>query len=500
MKRKIIIILIMTLILTLVFSCAAEETNTKNDSGNIAESENENDGEPVEIPEQEPDSTVMYTDDLSGFDFGGSEFSMFTRVNPRYTSAMNVAEEIGEHFNDAMYRRNRNLEERFNFVFKEFLMEGLNEATAMAKKVILGGVHEYDIITMTTAGSLPLVQEGLMHPISLLPHINLDKPYWNQQLNAALTVVNKKYFIHGAHDLSTYDLTHLMLFNKTMIQDYGLENPYELVRTGKWTFDKFAEMSKAVISDLNGDGKFDENDRYGLIIASHYPLPNFWIAAGVKSIEKDENDIPYSAMGDNKFIDVYDKIFEITWDLNHGSWFGANLSDLDEAFVRMFENGKGLFLNSTFYYINNLRGMETDFGILPYPKYTETQDKYYSRIENSTTALVPVTADEKILERASVILEALACESLNIVIPAYYDITLKVKNTRDEESGEMLDFIFASRVFDWGDAVWFNDIRNGVFQPMFAGNKRNLVSKLEAMERVVQKLSDNAVAAFEKLD
>jgi len=498
MKNKIILALIIILTLTFVFSCAADDAETNN-NGDSRLKENENNNEPGAADER-ADSVVIYTDDLGEFDFGGREFSMFTRLNPRYTSSINVEEQIGEHFHDAMYTRNRKLEERFNFTFSELMAEDLIQATNNARKIVLSGDHQYDIITLTTAGSLPLVQEGLMHPISLLPHINIDKPYWNRQLNSDLTVLNKKYFIHGAHDLSTYDMTHVMLFNKAMVQDLGMDNPYELVNTGKWTFDKFAEMSKMVISDLNGDGRFDENDRYGLIIPSHYPLPNFWIAAGVKSIEKDENDIPYSAMGEQKFIDVFQKTFEITWDINHDSWFGVNLSDLEPIFVTMFENGQGLFLNSTFYYINGLRGMETDFGILPYPKYTESQENYYSRIENSTSALVPVTADNAVLERASVILEALACESLNTVIPAYYDITLKVKNVRDEESGEMLDIIFANRVIDWGDAVWFADIRNGTFQPMFAANNRNLVSRLERMENIVKKLSDNAVETFEKLD
>ena len=101
-----------------------------------------------------------------------------------------------------MYRRNRNLEARFNFKFKEVLDEGLDTATSRARTSILAGGNEYDMITLTTAGSLPLVQEGLMNPVTALPHVNLDKPYWNQQLNSDFTIMGKKYFAHGAHDIS----------------------------------------------------------------------------------------------------------------------------------------------------------------------------------------------------------------------------------------------------------------------------------------------------------
>jgi hypothetical protein len=144
--------------------------------------------------------------------------------------------------------------------------------------------------------------------------------------------------------------------------------------------------------------------------------------------------------------------------------------------------------------------METDFGILPYPKLTETQPNYYSRIEGASAATVPITADGAGLERTSVILEAMASASLREVIPAYYDVVLSVRAARDVESSEMLDIIFASRIFDLGDGLWFPDVRSGIFQPMFSSNNRDIVSRLERIENIVQRLSGNAVEAFEKLD
>ena len=39
-----------------------------------------------------------------------------------------------------------------------------------------------------------------------------------------------------------------------MTEKFGLENPYDLVYDGKWTWTKLAEMAETVASDLNGDG------------------------------------------------------------------------------------------------------------------------------------------------------------------------------------------------------------------------------------------------------
>ena len=53
------------------------------------------------------------------------------------------------------------------------------------------------------------------------------------------------------------------MFNKKIVSDLSLESPYDLVKSGEWTIDKFASMSRGISADLDGDGELDENDRYG---------------------------------------------------------------------------------------------------------------------------------------------------------------------------------------------------------------------------------------------
>jgi len=474
----------LALILIFLFSCGGRQND---DKLNVAGTHDTS----------EVTTADDYNDDLGIFDFDGYEFKMYTRDNPLYHSPINIAEEVGEILNDAMYRRNRTLEERFNFTFVESMGSGDgNAVTNRARNSIMAGDNEFDIITLHIKVNITFAQEGLIYPISALPHLNPDKPYWNQKLRSDLTVINKQYFTVGAYDLSGHDFIAVLLFNKQMIKDYSLENLYDLAKSSRWTFDKFGEMAKITTVDLNGDGKFDKDDQYGFLAMHKQVLPSFWIAAGVKTVEKDKDDIPYSAMGSEKFIQVFDKIFAITQD--EGTWYGKDQSQVN--LDTMFKNSQGLFMDTTFYFVNTLRDMETDFGIIPFPKYTENQDSYYSRIEGLATAIVPISANEESLERTSVILEALACESHKTVIPAYYDVSLKVRNTRDVESEEMLDIIFNNSVFDFGDALWDPQIRDGIFAPMFRDNNRNLVSKLASMEEIIKGLSDVAVEAFEKLN
>lgn len=62
------------------------------------------------------------------------------------------------------------------------------------------------------------------------------------------------------------DATNAILFSKQLITDFGLEDPYKLVKSGKWTIDKMIEMGTGVAGDLNGDTKYDKNDRFAAII------------------------------------------------------------------------------------------------------------------------------------------------------------------------------------------------------------------------------------------
>ena len=163
----------------------------------------------------------------------------------------------------------------------------------------------------------------------------------------------------------------------------------------------------------------------------------------------------------------------------------------------MFENNQALFNNSTFFYISALRSMEADFGIIPYPKYDEIQDGYFSRVEGGRASAVPVTATDT--EMISVIMEAMSSASYDLVIPAYYEIALKGKVSRDAESEDMLDIIMNGRIYDLGDTYWCDQLRDGVFEPMFKANNRNFVSKMEAAKPKLDEAIGKAIAAFEAI-
>ena len=93
--------------------------------------------------------------------------------------------------------------------------------------------------------------------------------------------------------------------------------------------------------------------------------------------------------------------------------------------------------------------VEDDYGILPYPKWDENQSGYYTMSDGSSP-LIAVPKTVKDTDFVGMITEAMAAESYKQVTPVIYDIALKVRGARDEESLEVIDLATRSGVVDFG--------------------------------------------------
>jgi hypothetical protein len=117
---------------------------------------------------------------------------------------------------------------------------------------------------------------------------------------------------------------------------------------------------------------------------------------------------------------------------------------------KMFLDSRLMFVTFALVDINGLRDAEFEFGILPYPKYNEAQEEYNSLISTICVPTVSLPYNCQNPELVGVTLSAMAFGSVDTLTVAYYDNALKTRYVRDDESGEMLDIIFSTRVYDLG--------------------------------------------------
>ena len=447
--------------------------------------------ETVLAAEAETTDDGLLKDNLPQMDFGGRDFR-FVSYETVNCNGIHVAnEQNGEIVNDTTYEVNRRVEERFNVNLVEIL-DG-NLSLGGLKNSILAGDDACEVDLPNTQSTFQFVQSNLVYNYDKLTYIDLDQPYWDKSLNEAASINNKLYFAMGGFDLSHLDYTHLLVFSKNVVENYQLGDIYSVVRDGKWTIDVMNEyMSK--VTSLADFKKHVDGETYGLVSTSKQVLADFWEGFGLYSISKDENDLPYLSMDNEKFANAIEKVFNVLWD-NQNWYYYSGDENVVPDMPNLLESDRVLFGDTTFHYIKTLRTIEANFGIIPYPKWDEHQDAYHSRAEGGIRLpIVPITVTDT--DFVSVIMEAISCENQNHLIPAYFEVGLKGKIARDTESEEMLNIVYDTRAYDMGDTIWLEQIRDGKFNGMFKSNKRDLASVVAKIEKSMEKKLAEAIEIF----
>ncbi|HHX54514.1 MAG TPA: hypothetical protein GX704_06355 [Clostridiales bacterium] len=420
--------------------------------------------------------------DLPESDFGGYDFRFLNGNTASWMTifVVTAAEQNGEAVNDALYTRNLAVSEKYGVKISEI---STTSVANDAKKSVAAGDNNFDVALITMADAIACVQTGAATDFEIIPYIDLEKPWWIQNAQKYTSIGNKIYYALSQFDTSHYDGVRGLYFNKTLRQNFELDDPYQLVADNKWVIEKMGELGAAVAQDLDGDGKWTKADRYGY--TSWYAIGGEAMIYGIgshTSLAKDENDMPYFDMNESYHIERFEavaRMFALDG-FKHPSGDAGNNGGVD-----FFKNDQTLFYNECMGNIQKLRTMDTDFGIIPSPKYNEEQEEYYHLGGNPYFMQVPVTTPD--LERTGILMEALAYESMKVVPPAFYDIMLTTKIARDNESSKMLDIVFSSlsyylpvalNILENGvtDLIWKN---NTDFASFFAKNESKISAAIE---------------------
>ena len=440
MKLKLLLLLLLTVIL---IGCS------DTDSGQISDTTTAVDSVIDEVTEPAETEPELVTPNLPATDFGGKTFTVYARlVDSGYADwtavDIKVDEQSGDPINDAIYLRNATLEDRYNFKI-DTVSSGTQESYAPVTKSLLAGDNEYDVIAIKGADSAKLGVEGFSIDLNTLDNIDLEREYWSQNVNDVLTVGGKLYQTVG--DISIIDNYGIrcLYFNKDILNDLSLEDPYKHVKNGTWTIDKMAEIGVNANLDVNGDGVMGVEDRYGMM-AQRLLGSALSIAGGVRVIGKDAAGNPAIMVDDERSVSVIDRVREY---VNQKD--SVYLSDDWQDMLVRFNNQLSLFYAEVLLHIETMRGYETSIGLLPMPKFNEAQEEYWQFLDSFCCNFYSIPNTCTTPDDSAFFLEAMSAESMNTLTPAFYDICLNGKYLRDEESSEMLDIILESYVVEFSD-------------------------------------------------
>ncbi|MBE6616079.1 MAG: hypothetical protein E7631_12345 [Ruminococcaceae bacterium] len=429
-------------------------------------------------------------------DYGGEEFRTlcYTQGDPgTMKQLLDFAwtdDQKGEVLNDAVYARNLKVEEDFNIAI---FWEESDDVKGTTKNAVVAGETVYDIVQPYVNDAMVMGQSNEVWDMA--PLMDLNAPWWDAALQRDLMLGGKLYCLTGDVTLGDEELNYGIFYNKALVEQYGLadlpglDDPYTMVKEGKWTIDAMYTFAQGATSDINGDGTMDINDAYG--IGSDYGLACVvFYGTGGQLARISGDGSPEIVLNNERNEAVIERLATVYCDTNASIMVTNMGSDGWTKLNNMLMENRLLFRLGSIYDLKDFREMIDDFGILPNPKYDEAQADYCHIISTNwcPCIAVPVTITGDALERTTVLLEALSCYS-DQVMEAYYDVNLSTKLVRDEESADMFDIIFETKYYDLGKVFNWGGIEGiigtvvkagGGFASTYARSESKII---EAMEK-----------------
>ncbi len=363
-----------------------------------------------------------------------------------------VEEDDGDTINAAIFARNQRIYEDYGVTVEQVLVND-DEVYNSLYNAIAGGTAAYDAVDHYISGNFTAAAAGLLLDLETeVPHIDLDNPWWDQSTRADFSVKNKLYHTCTDINLTANYATWVAVYNKDVLSDLGYQDSYiyDLVRDGKWTLDEYYNIVKTFAKDLNQDDKMTSVDQYGTSYQGSGP-DGFLLCAGLRYCTKNEDDELVFNEFNDETLDLLTKVLKIcNPNIAYNSHSSQNevMSTASENGRSMFTEQRSIFFTETLGSVDSFRDNESDFGIIPLPKYSEDGD-YTTFIHHwgGTSISVPINAPD--LEKTGIVLEYMSYLSAEMVTPVYFDMVVEGKYMRDTDSLDMIEnYIMSNRIFD----------------------------------------------------
>ncbi|MBQ8402304.1 MAG: hypothetical protein IJX14_10295, partial [Clostridia bacterium] len=274
--KKLSLLLVMAMLLSSMAACGdSESAETTADTA----AETETVKETTEL-----EARLAIPDNLPDRDFEGYDFRVLTRNRDDFIKDVGADLELtGDVFNDALYNRNKTLEERFNFVLTAEFVDNNGTAThAAAQAAVLAGDDTYDIVENQVTQMAATCTSGIyLDWYTQLPYVDLTQPWYIGNAAEALSVNGHAYAMIGEFCLDVLRFTYCMYYNQDIAAEYDFENIFDVVKDGRWNYDYLKMLADTVYVDLNADGIKDFEDRlaisgdpYSAVVTYQYAFDN----------------------------------------------------------------------------------------------------------------------------------------------------------------------------------------------------------------------------------
>lgn len=305
-----------------------------------------------------------------------------------------------------------------------------------------------EIITSTNNCVIQEKHFGKFQNLNDSNYIDINERWWYTDAIMELSLDDYHYrFLYGDILIGALSSAGAIFYNKELYSSllrpgHDEDELYQKVLDGEWTLE--------ALRILTNESSFNETipDRMikGFSLFRYAePIHYFAAGCGTEYYVRDINGFPKITINNQRSIDFVKALYNFIYN-NEGAWlFYPNQVGDEVAHEDDFPNRKVIFLFETLSAClkTNMREMEDDFGILPYPKWDKDQEQYINFIANGSTLVgIPVMVNyDRAMEEISAVIEAMASEAYRSVALAFYESALQTAYVRDDYASQMIDII-----------------------------------------------------------
>ena len=489
MTRLLVLALVLCLMVPMIVAC---QDNTQKPVGNNNNNNNNNNN----------GSSVF---DIYNVEDGLPESANYDDIfTILYYNATGVPEffvedDTGGVIDGAVFDAIANTEERFGVTI-EAIPSGAGDELKHINQIrteIGGGSTDWDIARVHDVQGANLSLDGSLADLNTIPNLDFSKPWWPANTVASLSFMGQLYLASSSMSYRGINSANAIFFNKGLLEDHGLEAPYDLVKNKEWYLADMLEMLEDIHieGDENIDGK-SEDDTFGIVIPSQ--LYSWQESFGIEMVKKtDDEKEPLKLNGDDpRMYDAIDLLYGVLHE-NDGGYLIPRV----EA-VNMFGQGQALYIPvSLSYAITDFRNYEgLDYGIVPIPMLDEEQGQYYSAYTDRYF-VVPSSCPDKSF--VGTIMESMSAEGYRVVTPIYFEVALNDRYTRDDISKEMVDLIRETMILDfsyvYGADKWWSRSLYYMFNQNSTAPNKDYTSYYKTMLPDAETRVETVIDAFKDL-
>ena len=467
MKKLITLILAVIMIASLFAACNNNPNppeSTKKPAGSEQQKETggatggDGTGDATDTPAKDPEKTLNV--DLDALDYGNREFYIFhwKTGNPEF--AANEEADEGDPINNALYMRNLRIEEglgiKLNFHGEN---GGDTEQDAFRNKYetrINDPETPVDIIASYSRTAPYMLIGG--HTVDLYGYsddLDINKVWWPNNVRQEHEIKGRLFYTSGDASTGLLTMIETLFMNKGMFKSLGHDYDKFIkdVKKGDWTIDDLITYCTGVYQDLDDKAGESNGDMFGIIAENVGFGDGMWTAFGYKlfDISNDEDKVytlSADLTGENaaSFVKKLTE-FSNTNDAHLQYEFADDVMSAADK-LAAFSAGNTLFMEMRMVSFD-ASVVDCDYTILPLPKGSDTQERYYTCVGNpyNLYSICSAALDKDLVAQT---LQTWGYYGYTLTTPAVFEVTFKGKVAKDDYAIEMFDLIRENITFEIG--------------------------------------------------